>query len=258
LRSGKEKLSSATRKVRPLYPISPLDVKQREEFCQTLDKMGLRGLLDLCWDFDDQAMCDEVYLGKPHPDFKNSIKAQPKKITEKMIGEAFGVSTDGEDAVKKGDNRALSFFPSQSISSTDGWQVKQCNDPTFQRVLAFLNPLLYPQKPHRVTVRMASTVAACLFHNRQTNWASVFHEVITKQVVGKQNLPTSVSCYLVHLYKHQNLLTAEELDEYETHQEVVEGGNPDQRSASHSDEESEEDELVEISGPVTRRKSLRG
>jgi hypothetical protein len=119
-----------------------------------------------------------------------------------MIGEAFGISTKGEDAVKKGENLALSFFPSQSLSSTNGWQVKQCNDPTFQLVLAFLNPVLYPHKPHRVTVRMASTVVACLFHERKTNWASVFHEVISKQVCGKQKLPTSVSCYLVHLYKH--------------------------------------------------------
>jgi hypothetical protein len=49
----KEKLPAATRKVRLLYPISPLNVKQREEFAQTLEKMGLRGLLDLCCDFDD-------------------------------------------------------------------------------------------------------------------------------------------------------------------------------------------------------------
>jgi hypothetical protein len=74
---GKEKVveKPVSRKVRPLYPMQPLDVKQREDFAQTLDRMGLRGLLDLCWDFSDQAMCDEVYLGKPHPDFKNSIRA---------------------------------------------------------------------------------------------------------------------------------------------------------------------------------------
>ena len=197
-------------------------------------------------------MCDEVYLGRPHPQFKNTIRARPMNITERMIGEAFGISTRGEDAVRKGENLALSFFPTQSLSHTDGWQVKQCNDPTLKVVLAFLNPLLYPQKPHRVTVRMASTIVACLFHDRKTNWASVFQEVINKQVIGKQKLPTSVSCYLVHLYKHQNLLTASELDEYETHQEAVEGGNPEQRSATHSDETSDEEDVMEVSGPVTR------
>jgi hypothetical protein len=57
------------------------------------------------------------------------------------------------------------------------------------------------------------------------------------------------------LYKHQNLLTAEELDKYESHEEAVEGGNPEQRNAIHSHEESEEEEVMEVFGPVTRRKA---
>ena len=46
---GKKKVVEklVSRKVRPLYPMQPLDVKQREEFAKTLDTMGLRGLLDL-------------------------------------------------------------------------------------------------------------------------------------------------------------------------------------------------------------------
>jgi hypothetical protein len=35
-----------TRKVRPLYRIAPLDMEEREEFCKTLDRIGLRGLVD--------------------------------------------------------------------------------------------------------------------------------------------------------------------------------------------------------------------
>jgi hypothetical protein len=69
-------------------------------------------------------MCDEVYLDKPHPQFKNTIRTHPKNITERMIEEAFGISTEGEDAMRKGENLALSFFPSQSLSNADGWQVK--------------------------------------------------------------------------------------------------------------------------------------
>ena len=74
---------------------------------------------------------------------------------------------------------------------------------------------------------MASTIVACLFYERKTKRANVFHEVISKQVLEKQKLLTSVSCYLVQLYKHQNLLTAIELDEYDSHQQAIEGGNPE-------------------------------
>ena len=44
---GKEKVveKQVSRKVRPLYPMQPLDVEQREEFSKTLDKMGLKGVV---------------------------------------------------------------------------------------------------------------------------------------------------------------------------------------------------------------------
>jgi hypothetical protein len=83
--------------------------------------------------------------------------------------------------------------------------------------LAYSNPFLYPQKLQRVTVRIASTIASCLFLSRKTNWARIFLEVISKQIAGTQKTPTSISCYLMHLYKHLKLLTFDELVDYEFH-----------------------------------------
>ena len=37
--------------------------------------------------------------------------------------------------------------------------------------------------------------------------------------------------------------------------EAVEGGDPDQKSANHSDEESEEEDVRKVAGPVTRKKN---
>jgi hypothetical protein len=81
--------------------------------------------------------------------------------------------------------------------------------------LAYLNPILYPQKPQRVTVNIVSTITACLFEGIKTNWARIFLEVINKQIARKnKKTPTSLLCYFIHLYKHKSLLTAEELQEY--------------------------------------------
>jgi hypothetical protein len=121
--------SEKTRKVRPLYPIAPLIMEDRQEFRQTLEKMELRGLLDLPWNYLNQEMVNEVFGSKPHLDFKRTVRGQPKKITEKMIGQAFGISTEGEDAFPKGDKQALIYFHWESISHTDGWSVKQCTNP---------------------------------------------------------------------------------------------------------------------------------
>lgn len=242
-------------KVRPLYPIGPLGLKEREEFQITLDSMGLGGLLRLPWDFCSVDMVNEVFYARPHSDFKGTLRGQPSQWNSELIGEALGISSEGQDALPKGENQALEYFPKESISTTDGWTVKQCTHPELRAVLAYLNPLLYPLKPHRVTVTTVSTIAACLFEGRKTNWASIFLEVISKQILRKEcKTPTSLSCYLVHLYKHECLLTKEELDEYETLLEVAELGNPDQVEVDHSEDDEDDQEVIEVVGPVTRKR----
>jgi hypothetical protein len=104
----------------PLYPVASLNTEEREKFGQTVEKIGLRGLLELLWNYCDPDMANEVFGGKTNPEFKNTMRGEPKRITEKMTGQAFGISTDGEDAFGKGDNHALSYFSAQSISHTDG------------------------------------------------------------------------------------------------------------------------------------------
>jgi hypothetical protein len=94
-----------------------------------------------------------------------------------------------------------------------------------------------------VTVRIASTVASCLFLGRKTNWARVFLEVMNKQIAETSKTPTSILCYLVHLYKHQKLLTSDDIDNYESHMEAVEDGDPDHEAADHSDKDLEEDNV---------------
>jgi hypothetical protein len=60
------------RKLKPLYLISPLITDEREEFEQTLEKMGLRGLLDLPWNYWNQKMVNDVFDSKLHPNFKGN------------------------------------------------------------------------------------------------------------------------------------------------------------------------------------------
>jgi hypothetical protein len=97
-----------------------LIMEDRQEFRQTLEKMELRGLLDLPWNYLNQEMVNEVFGSKPNPDFKGTVRGQPRKITQKIIGPAFGISTEGEDAFPDDDNQALIYFPEESISHING------------------------------------------------------------------------------------------------------------------------------------------
>jgi hypothetical protein len=47
----------------------------------------------------------------------------------------------------------------------------------------------------------------------------------------------------VHLYKILDLLTPNEILDYESHVEAVEGGDPDQKEADHSHDDSKEEEV---------------
>jgi hypothetical protein len=80
----------------------------------------------LPWDYLSQEMVNEVFNSKPHPEFKGTMRGEPKKLIDELIGEAFGISTEGEDSFPKGDNKALDYIPLESTSHTDGWSVKQC------------------------------------------------------------------------------------------------------------------------------------
>jgi hypothetical protein len=48
-----------------------------------------------------------------------------------------------------------------------------------------------------------------------------------------------------------DLLTPDEILDYESHMEAVEGSDPDQKEADHSDKDLEEEEVQEVVGPVT-------
>jgi hypothetical protein len=88
----------------------------------------------------------------------------------------------------------------------DGWKIEACVNQEVKAVISFLDPLLYPNKPLKVTVRLASTLVACMFERRETKLARIFKEVIQKQTSAKVlKTPTSLSCYLVCLYKRKSV-----------------------------------------------------
>jgi hypothetical protein len=54
----------------------------------------------------------------------------------------------------------------------DGYDIKDCTDPRHRRMLAFLVPIIYPDKPNRITVTLGYTIFGALIGGRKVNWAS--------------------------------------------------------------------------------------
>ena len=83
-------------------------------------------------------------------------------------------------------------------------------------MLEFLIPILYPEKPTRVTVTVSNTIFGALLGKRKVDWGILLQAVVAKLVDGARKLKaTPIGPYLFHLYMGQELLNGEEMVAYE-------------------------------------------
>ena len=98
----------------------------------------------------------------------------------------------------------------------DGFAIADYEDSRAKRVLEFLIPILYPEKPTRVTVKVGNTIFGALLGERKVDWGIVLQAVVAKLVEGARKLKaTPIGPYLFHLYMEQEVLNEEEMVAYE-------------------------------------------
>ena len=99
-----------------------------------------------------------------------------------------------------------------SINPMDGHVVAKCIDPKEKRVLEFIIPILYLEKPGKVTLTVGTTIFGALSKIRKVSWGQVLHEVVDKLVSGlEKGKPTPISPYLFHLYNRFECLREDEM-----------------------------------------------
>ena len=57
--------------------------------------------------------------------------------------------------------------------SKDGYPLPECKDPRARRMLEFVVPILYSEKPARVTVTIGNTIFGAYIGKREVDWALV-------------------------------------------------------------------------------------
>ena len=99
-----------------------------------------------------------------------------------------------------------------SINSKDGHAVVDCVDLRERRVLEFVVPILYLEKPNLVTKEVGNTIFGALSGEYKVSWELVFYEIVDKLVSGlDKGKPTPINLYLFHLYSKYECLREEEL-----------------------------------------------
>ena len=101
------------------------------------------------------------------------------------------------------------------VNPKDGYTVADCRDPRVKRVLEFLVPLLYPEKPTRVTITVGNTIFRALSGERPVDWGIVVKELVQRLLsrMGKSKA-TLIYPYVFHLYHSHELLLPAEKKEY--------------------------------------------
>jgi hypothetical protein len=129
----------------------------------------------------------------------------------------------------------------------DGYAIEDCTDVWHRRVLEFLVPILYPEKPNWVTITMGNTIFGALSGGRKVNWAQIISNLVVQLVarVGKSRA-SPICPFLYHLYECKELLRVEEEQNWKIQEAMMKygesGSSDEDGSRSGSDDETEEEE----------------
>ena len=98
-------------------------------------------------------------------------------------------------------DRFIDGMFSGRVNPKDGYAVVDCKDPRVKRVLGFLVPLLYPEKPTRVTITVGNTIFGALSRERPVDWGIVVKDLVQRLLsrMGKSKA-TPICPYVFHLY----------------------------------------------------------
>ena len=67
---------------------------------------------------------------------------------------------------------------SRKADPKDGLTVADCLDPRARRVLEFLVPILYPERPSKTTSTLASTLLGAYSGERPVDFGEIFREMV--------------------------------------------------------------------------------
>jgi hypothetical protein len=210
--------------------------------------MGCSGLLEKPWGFKDDRIVRELLDGVTN-EFDNTIRATPTWWTEECWREVYNFSTGGGGLAGRKDEYVKDCFK-ELPSPKDGYAIEDCTDPRHRRVLAFLVPILYPEKPNRITVTMGNTIFGALNGGRKVNWARIITNLVVQLAarVGKSRA-SPIYPFLYHLYERKELLKPEEEKHWKVQEAMMKygesGSSDEDGSGSGSDNKTEDEEEEE-------------
>ena len=153
-------------------------------------------------------------LGDKDNRWDGTVRQAPERWTTKEWRKVYGFGREGEGMASQTDRFIDEMF-SGRVNPKDEYAVADCKDPRVKRVLEFLIPLLYPEKPTRVTIIVGNTIFGALSGERPVDWGIVVKDLVQRLLSGMGKSKATLICpYIFCLYHSHELLLPAEKKEY--------------------------------------------
>jgi hypothetical protein len=181
-------------------------------------------------------------------EFDNTIQATPIRWTEEVWREVYNFNPGGGGLAGRKDEYVKDCFK-ELPNPKDGYDIEDCKDPRHRRMLAFLAPIIYPDKPNRITVTLGNTIFGALIGGRKVNWARIITNLVIQLTsrVGKSRA-SPICSFLYHLYERKELLKPKEERTWKIQEGMMkygESGTSDEDGSGSGSEDETEDEEEE-------------
>jgi hypothetical protein len=138
------------------------------------------------------------------------FRAPSTRWTEEVWREVYNFNTGGGRLAGRKDEYVKDCFK-ELPNPKDGYNIEDCTDPRHRRMLAFLVPIVYPDKPNWITVTLGNTIFGALIGGRKVNWARIITNLVIQLASRKGKSRASPICPIpYHLYEWKELLKPEE------------------------------------------------
>ena len=190
--------------LKALVPVVPKTPTTRRELEEDLERFGCTDLLNKPWNIKDEGLVRELVEGAPNQ-FDHTVRDKPEKWTALVWREAYGFKSEGYELASRTDKYIVSQS-SKSVNPKDGYTISDCEDFRAKQMLEFLIPILYLEKPTRVTVTVENTVFRALMGDRPVDWGLLIYNVITRMVglVSKASLPWFALSYSISIRRDRS------------------------------------------------------
>ena len=199
--------------LKAVIPGMPKTVKDRELLEEDLQRIGCHGFLGKPWGLRMEDLVAELLGGKDNR-WDGTVRQAPEKWTMKEWRKVYSFGRGGEGMASR-TYRFIDGMLFGRVNPKDGYAVADCKDPRVKRVLEFLVPLLYPEKPTRVTITIGNMIFGALSGERLVDWAIVVKDLVQRLLSGMgKSKATPICPYVFHLYHSHELLLPAEKKEY--------------------------------------------